>query len=143
MYSYDPGRENPQQHEMPGPKRRALQRHNTENSKQIFARKGIGQPQSQSHIHVSVRDLYLPTIDLPILLQKNIWTNPGNIKIAHRHRNVEIVTEATQLPEKEYINGIFVALRFPQHCCMLLTSEYFRVDWHGLLWRAQQSHRSA
>jgi hypothetical protein len=57
--------------------------------------------------------------------------------------NVEIVTEATQFPEKEYKIKIFVAVRFLQHYCMLLTSEYFRVDWLGLLWRAQQSHRSA
>jgi hypothetical protein len=31
------------------------------------------------HIHVSVRDLYISTIDLPILLQENMWTNPGII----------------------------------------------------------------
>ncbi len=31
------------------------------------------------HIHVPVRDLYIPTIDLPILLQDNIWTDPKNI----------------------------------------------------------------
>ncbi len=30
------------------------------------------------HIHVSVSDLYIPTIDLPILLQENMWTDPGN-----------------------------------------------------------------
>jgi hypothetical protein len=57
--------------------------------------------------------------------------------------NVEIGTEATQFPEKEYIIEIFVAVRFPQHCCQLLTLLYFRVDWLGLLWRAQQSYRSA
>jgi hypothetical protein len=28
---------------------------------------------------VSVSDLYIPTIGLPILLQENMWTNPGNI----------------------------------------------------------------
>jgi hypothetical protein len=31
------------------------------------------------HIHVTVRDLYIPTMDLPILLHENMWTDPGNI----------------------------------------------------------------
>jgi hypothetical protein len=39
-----------------------------------------------------------------------MWTNLGNILIAHRHMNVEIVTEAAPSPEKLYINGIFVAM---------------------------------
>jgi hypothetical protein len=31
------------------------------------------------HINVSVSDLYIPTIGLPILLKENMWIDPGNI----------------------------------------------------------------
>ncbi len=66
-----------------------LQRHNAENSKQKFLEKELrGCP--NSYILVSVSDLYIPLIGLPILLQENRWTKRGNtnIKIAHRHMNV-------------------------------------------------------
>ncbi len=43
---------------------------NTENSKQIFPEKELRGHSPNLHIHVSVRDLYIPTIDLPILLQE-------------------------------------------------------------------------
>ncbi len=57
----------------------ALQRHNTENSKHIFAEKELRGHSPNFHIHVSVSDLYIPTIGLPIFLQENMWTDPRNI----------------------------------------------------------------
>jgi hypothetical protein len=44
------------------------QRHDTENLKQIFPEKEL-----------SVSDLDIPRIGLPILLQANMWTDPGNV----------------------------------------------------------------
>ena len=41
--------------------------------------KGIAPLGPNLHIHVSVNDLYIPTIGLPILLQEDMWTDPGNI----------------------------------------------------------------
>jgi hypothetical protein len=38
-------------------------------------------------------------------------TDHGTIYIAHRHMNVEIGAEAALFPEKEYVSGIFVAVR--------------------------------
>ncbi len=39
-----------------------------------------------------------------------MWTHLENIQIAHRHMNEEIRIAAVQFPEKEYINGIFLAV---------------------------------
>ncbi len=46
------------------------QRTNTENLKHIFPEKELRGYSPNFHIHVSVCDLYIPTIDLPILLQE-------------------------------------------------------------------------
>jgi hypothetical protein len=51
-----------------------LQRHNKENSKQIFPEKELRGHNPNSYIHVSVSDLYIPMIGLPILLLENRWT---------------------------------------------------------------------
>jgi hypothetical protein len=50
----------------------ALQRHNAENSKQIFPEKEFSGLSPYFHIHISVRDLYIPTTGLPILLQEKM-----------------------------------------------------------------------
>ncbi len=47
-----------------------LQRINTENWKKLFPEKELRGHSPNFHIHVSVSDLYIPTIDLLIL---NMW----------------------------------------------------------------------
>jgi hypothetical protein len=47
----------------------SLKRHNTENSKQIFPENELCGLSPNIHIHVSVSNLYIPTIGLPFLLQ--------------------------------------------------------------------------
>ncbi len=50
------------------PSWRALQRTNTDNSKQIFPENELRGHSPNFHIYVSLNDLYITTIDLPILL---------------------------------------------------------------------------
>jgi hypothetical protein len=47
-----------------------LQRTNTKNLKQIFPEKKLRSQSPNFHIHVSVSDLYIPTINLPTPLQE-------------------------------------------------------------------------
>jgi hypothetical protein len=51
----------------------------SENSKPIFPEKELRGYSPNFHIHVSESDFYIPTIDLPILLQENMGTDPGNM----------------------------------------------------------------
>jgi hypothetical protein len=87
-----------------------LQRQNTEILKQIFPEKEYRGLSPNFHIHASVCDLYIPTIGLPFLLEEICRPLLGVYKIAHRYMNVEIGAEAALFPEKEYINGIFLAV---------------------------------
>jgi hypothetical protein len=63
--------------------RSLLTLHNTENSKQIFPGKELRVYSFDSYVHVSVSDLYIPLIGLPILLrvgnfrQKNYSAEDG------------------------------------------------------------------
>jgi hypothetical protein len=47
--------------------------------KQIFSEKELSGFSPNFYIHVYVSDLYITMIGLPILLQENMWTDPGNI----------------------------------------------------------------
>jgi hypothetical protein len=58
--------------------RYTLQRHTTENSKQIFPEKELHGISPNFHTYVSVSDLYISMIGLPIFAAGNMWTDPGN-----------------------------------------------------------------
>jgi hypothetical protein len=55
----------------------ALQRQNAENLKQIFPEKKYLGVSSNFHIHVSVSELYIPTMGLPFLLEEICGPNLG------------------------------------------------------------------
>ncbi len=57
----------------------SLQRPYTENVKQIYAETKLRNLSPNSYIHVSVNDLFIPKIGLPILLQESRWADRGNI----------------------------------------------------------------
>ncbi len=73
----------------------------------LFPKQNYNVLSPNSYTHISVRDLYTSRIGLTILLQPNIWTDPGNIKIAKRHMTVGIGTEEARFLFWEYINLIF------------------------------------
>jgi hypothetical protein len=46
--------------------------------KLLFPKQNYNVLSPSSYTHISVRDLYISRIGLPILLQGNMWTDPGN-----------------------------------------------------------------
>jgi hypothetical protein len=79
-----------------------LQRHNTENSKQIFPEKELRGHRPNFHIFVSVSDLYISPIGLLILLQENML-----------HMNEAIGTEGRAIPFLRIHKWDFVAVDIP------------------------------
>ena len=47
--------------------------------KLLFTKQNYNVLSPRSYTHISVRDFYISRIGLPILLQGNMWTHPGNI----------------------------------------------------------------
>ncbi len=62
--------------------------HCTENLIYVFPEMKLCGLVPNSYIHFSVSNLYIPRIGLPIWLQQNRQTNPGDIKIALRYMNL-------------------------------------------------------
>ncbi len=87
-----------------------LQITNIENSKQIFSENELRDHIPNVHIHLSIlSDLYFTTVGPRFCCRKYV-DRSWEYKIAHRHMNVEIGTEAAQFPGKEYVNEIFIAV---------------------------------
>jgi hypothetical protein len=76
------------------------------NSKQIIPEIKLHCLIPSSYIHASVSDVYIPTIGLPILLQKNI----GGPIVGIYKSLTETGTEGTRFLFWEHINRIFFAV---------------------------------
>jgi hypothetical protein len=53
----------------------ALQRHCTDNWEKIFPERKLRGLRPNIFIHISVSDLYIPTVGLPIWLKESGWTD--------------------------------------------------------------------
>ncbi len=91
----------------------ALQRTNTENWKQIFPEKELRGHGPNFHIHVSVRDLYIPTNHLPILLQEICGPILGIYKALAETWMWKLGLRPSNPQKREYINEVFVAVCIP------------------------------
>ncbi len=131
----------------------ALQRTNTENSKQIFPEKELRGHSLIFHIHVYVSDLSIPTIDLPILLQEicgpilEIWkciyckslTDTWMRKLGLRPRNSQKRNTKMEFSLQDEIKlqyvGWFTVVNFlPDEDCGVHVLELRQADRYRLTW---------
>ncbi len=75
--------------------------------KLLFPKQNFNFLSPSSYTHIYVRYLYI----FPGSVRLSWCREICGPKIAHRRMNVEIGTEAAQFPEKEYMNGFFLAVQ--------------------------------
>ncbi len=97
----------------------------------LFPEKELRGHSPNFQIHVSVSDFYIPTIDLPILLQDFVdrsWEYMNRSQ-THEYRNWDW---GRAIPRKGYINGIFVAVQKTKpwpNCLKVLTCWATMAAW--------------
>ena len=77
--------------------------------KQLFSKQNYNVMSHSSYAHISVRDSYFQDWSAKSAPGKYVDQSWEYINCSQTHE-CGIVTEAAQFPEKEYINGIFLAV---------------------------------
>jgi hypothetical protein len=78
--------------------------------KLLFPKQNYNVLPPSSYINISVEIYIFPGSVCLFCCREICGPILGLFKIAHRHLNMEIGTEAAQFPENEYMNGIFLAV---------------------------------
>ncbi len=107
------------------------QRYNTENSKQIFPEKQLRGLSPNFHIHVSVLDLYIPRIDLPILLQENMWSCSATAPISYP-ASLSNFPNGCQGHPRFYPPPDHLPITKPDSNCVRTRCSFLFNYWHGL-----------
>jgi hypothetical protein len=111
--------------------------------KLLFPKQNYNVLSSSSYTHISVRDLYISMISLPILLSGNMWTDPGNTYINRSQtRGCGNWDWGRAIPLKKYINGIFLAVHVPQKLSYNKLSCFCSPRHYAALLSATQSTKS-